>query len=121
MSKIHLEPANSHLLIRDDPREVTIEGITLPDNVRQQEMVFGTVVAVGLKVWDTKPGDHVCYGPYAGKGVILGGLELRLMLEGQIEGYVREDIVPLPRIDGDGTNVSRPLPRMTNGHVVPEE
>jgi co-chaperonin GroES (HSP10) len=86
----HLEPANDHLLVVDSPRETTLDGITLPDNVRQQEMCFGTVVFVGPKAEDTKPEDVVCYGPYAGKTVVLDGIEFRLVREGQIEAYVRK-------------------------------
>ena len=30
------------------------------------------------------------YGPYAGKTVVLEGVEFRLLREGQIEGYIRK-------------------------------
>ena len=84
-------PANDRVLVADSPRTTTIDGIELPENVRQQEMVFGTVIYVGpLMVQGTKPKDIVCYGPYAGKTVVIEGIELRLLREGQIEGYVRE-------------------------------
>lgn len=97
MPKQRLEPANDRVLVVDTPRETTIEDISLPDNVRQQEMVFGTVVFVGPKVSDaTRPKDRVCYGPYAGKTVVIDGMELRLLIEGQIEAYIRES--------HDGTN-----------------
>ena len=89
MSNSFLEPANDHLLIIDIPRETTLDGITLPDNVRQQEMVFGTVVFIGPQTTQTKVHDRVCYGPYAGKNVVLDGIEFRLLREGQIEAYVR--------------------------------
>jgi len=89
MSKNFIEPANDHLLVVDSPRETTLDGITLPDNVRQQEMVFGTVVFVGPLANATKPEDIACYGPYAGKTVVLDGVEFRLIREGQIEAYVR--------------------------------
>lgn len=95
MPNAHLEPAGDHLLVADMPRDTTIEGISMPDNVRQQEMVFGTVAAVGALAKYTHVQDRVCYGPYAGKTVVLDGVELRLLKEGQIEAYVRaEDYDP---------------------------
>jgi co-chaperonin GroES (HSP10) len=91
MSKQILEPANDRVLVADVHQETTLDGIALPDNVRQQEMVIGTVIFVGPKVSSaTKPKDIVYYGPYAGKTVAFGGMEFRLLLEGQIEGYLRE-------------------------------
>lgn len=90
MSKNYLEPAEDHLLVVDSPRDVTIDGIILPDNMKQQEMVFGTVVFVGPLALKTKPEDCVCYGPYAGKTVVLDGIEFRIIVEGQIEAYVRK-------------------------------
>ena len=45
---------------------------------------------VGPKVsTDTQPEDRICYGPYAGKNVVLDGIEFRLLREGQVEAYVR--------------------------------
>lgn len=90
MSKTFLEPANDHLLVVDNIRETTIDGIAMPDNVRQQEMMFGTVVFVGPTAIITKPEDRVCYGPYAGKTVVLDGVEFRILKEGQIEAYIRK-------------------------------
>jgi co-chaperonin GroES (HSP10) len=90
MSKTFLEPASDHLLVVDNPRETTIEGIAMPDNMRQQEMVFGTVIFKGPQALATKAEDRVCYGPYAGKTVVLEGIEFRLIKEGQIEAYVRK-------------------------------
>jgi co-chaperonin GroES (HSP10) len=90
MSNFYLEPAGDHILLVDSPRETTLEGICLPDNVKQQEMVFGTVVYRGPLAVNTKPEDRVCYGPYAGKSVILDGVEFRLLHEGQIEAYIRK-------------------------------
>lgn len=89
MSKSFLEPATDHLLVVDMPRSTSIDGIDLPDNQRQQEMVFGTVVFAGPDAEATKPEDRICYGPYAGKTVVLDGVEFRLLKEGQIEAYVR--------------------------------
>jgi co-chaperonin GroES (HSP10) len=85
----YLEPANDYCLVVDSSRETTIDGISLPDNMKQQEMVFGTVVFVGPKAEFTKAEDRVCYGPYAGKTVVMDGIEFRMLREGQIEAYVR--------------------------------
>lgn len=90
MSKTFLEPATDHLIAVDSPRETTIDGITMPDNVRQQDMAFGTVIFVGPAAFNTKPEDRVCYGPYAGKTVVLDGVEFRILKEGQIEAYIRK-------------------------------
>jgi co-chaperonin GroES (HSP10) len=90
MSKTFLDPAGDHLLVVDNPRETTLDGIAMPDNVRQQEMAFGIVVFAGPLALNTKPTDLVCYGPYAGKTVVLDGVEFRIIVEGQIEAYVRK-------------------------------
>lgn len=89
MSKF-LEPAKDVVLVIDVPTETIIDGISLPDNIRQQEMVYGTVVASGPLAASTFPKDQVCYGPYAGKSVVIDGIQFRLLKEGQIEAYVRE-------------------------------
>lgn len=90
MSNSFLEPATDHVLVIDSPRETTIDGISMPDNMRQQEMVFGTVVFVGRLATETKVEDRVGYGPYAGKGVVFNGVEFRLLRQGQIELYLRK-------------------------------
>jgi co-chaperonin GroES (HSP10) len=90
MDEYYIEPAGDHVLVADSPREVSIDGIDLPSNMKQQEMVIGVVVWIGPLVSEcTKPEQLICYGPYAGKTVVSGGRELRLLREGQIEGYVR--------------------------------
>ena len=90
MSKTVLEPASDHVIVADMPRETQIDGISMPDNVRQQEMIFGVVVFVGPEAKNTKVEDQVCYGPYAGKGIVMDGLEFRLLRQGQIEAYLRK-------------------------------
>lgn len=90
MSKSVLEPATDHLFVIDGLRETTIDGISLPDNIRQQEMICGTVVFVGPQATCTKVQDLVLYGPYAGKTVVFNGIEFRLICEGQIESYIRK-------------------------------
>lgn len=90
MSKSTLQPANDMILVVDSPRETAIDGIVLPDNMKQQEMVFGTVIFIGPVVSPaTAVSDRVAYGPYAGKTIVLDGVEFRLLREGQIEAYIR--------------------------------
>ena len=78
MPKTLLEPMGDYLLVVDSPRTTTIDEIELPGNIRQQEMCFGLVVSVGPDCKTLQPQDRVCYGPYAGKGVIIEGIEFRL-------------------------------------------
>lgn len=91
MSNHYLEPATDYVLVVDTPGDIIVDGISLPDNVRQQEMISGLVVSVGPLVskW-TKLEAVVKYGPYAGKHVVFNGQEFRLLREGQIELYVRK-------------------------------
>ena len=89
MSKSYLEPAGDHIIVADTPRDKTIDGIELPDNIKNQEMLFGLVIFVGPEAGRTHPQDTVCFGPYAGKNIILDGVEFRIMRQGQIEAYVR--------------------------------
>jgi co-chaperonin GroES (HSP10) len=92
MAKHFLEPAGDHVIVVDNPREVSIGEIDLPGNVRQQDMCYGTVVFRGPLVQVAKHEDTVCYGPYAGKTVVIEGIEFRILREGQIEAYVREKV-----------------------------
>lgn len=87
-----LQPAGDMVLVQDLAQGSKIADIELPDNQRQPDMIFGVVLAIGKKVSEeTVPGDSICYGPYAGKLVIIGGVESRLLREGQIEGYLRKE------------------------------
>lgn len=88
MSKTRLEPIGDYLLVVDAHQENLIGEISLPDNQRQQEMCFGFVVAVGPNCLVLKEQDRICYGPYAGKNVIIDGVEFRLLREGQVEGRI---------------------------------
>lgn len=90
MPKSYLEPAGDHVLVVDMPQSTVIDGIEMPDNERQKEMMFGTVVYVGPLAEVPEPEDRVLYGPYAGKTVVMQGVEFRLLREGQIEGYIRQ-------------------------------
>ena len=99
MSEI-LEPAGDHIIVIDLPHETVIDGIEMPDNVRQQEMVYGTVIFVGpLAQERTKPHDRLVYGPYAGKTIVLGGVQFRSIREGHIEAYVRTVVAGAANIE----------------------
>ena len=89
MAKSTIEPLGDHVLVVDTQRRTTIDGIELPDNVRQQDMVFGLVVEVGAEVTYVKPQDTILYGPYAGKQVAFDGVQFRIMKQGSIEGRVK--------------------------------
>ena len=89
MSSNYIEPATNHVLVIDGSRETTIDGISLPDIVKQQDMLFGMVIFVGPKCESTKVQDKVCYGPYAGKHIQIEGGEFRLLVEDHIEAYIR--------------------------------
>lgn len=91
MAENYLEPAGDHLLVIDSVVDTSIDGISLPDNIKQQEMVYGTVIAVGPKCNKeiTHAQDTVCYGPFAGKKVVLNSTEFRSICEEHIEAYIR--------------------------------
>jgi chaperonin GroES len=90
-----VEPAGDHILVADIARETTIDGIVLPDNMREQEMIFGLVIFTGPAVSPaTKVQDRVLYGPYAGKNIVVDGVQFRIVREGQIEGYIRQKTSP---------------------------
>jgi chaperonin GroES len=92
MSDSHfVEPASDRIIVADIQRETTIDGIVMPDNMREQEMIFGLVIFVGPSVSAfTKVQDTVMYGPYAGKNIVVDGVQFRIVREGQIEGYIRQ-------------------------------
>lgn len=89
MSKVTLIPANNHVIVVDILEGSSIGGISLPDNIRQKDMILGLVAFVGPQCAETRVQDKVYYGPYAGKLITIQGTEFRILSEGQIEVYVR--------------------------------
>jgi co-chaperonin GroES (HSP10) len=90
MERTVIEPAGSHVIVADRLETTQIDGVELPDNVRNHEMLFGLVVFKGPKVSEyTNIQDLVCFGPYAGKLIAVNGIEFRIMEEDQIEAYIR--------------------------------
>ncbi len=90
MPNNYIDPATDHVIVAELPRSTIIDGIEMPDNEKQQEMICGTVVFVGPEAHRTNPADCVMYGPYAGKHIIVDGTQFRLLREGQIEAYIRK-------------------------------
>lgn len=84
------QPANDHILVVDDPLETIIDGIEIPGIAKEKQMFTGTVIFVGPQATATKSEDKVMYGPYAGKPVVIDGIEFRVLKEAQIEGYLRD-------------------------------
>jgi len=91
MPKLHVEPANDRIFVVDEVGDTVIDGISLPDNERQKDMILGTVIFVGPEAPQTFVGDKVYYGPYAGKTIVFNGTQFRLIRQGHIEAYVRVD------------------------------
>ena len=91
MSKSYIEPATDHVIIKEGLQELVVDGISMPDNVKQREMLMGMVIFTGPEVSRaTHMNDIVLYGPWAGKNIIIDGIEFRLLREGQIEAYIRK-------------------------------
>ena len=89
------EPASDHVIVADQIRGTTINGIELPENIRNQAMVFGLVIFKGPKVSGvTQVQDLVGFGPYAGKLIAIDGVEFRTLKEEQIELYLRQVAEP---------------------------
>jgi co-chaperonin GroES (HSP10) len=90
MPKNYIEPATDHVIVAESLQETVIDGITVPDNARQKEMLTGTAIFVGPDAHRTAAHDIVLYGPYAGKNIYIDGMEFRLLREGMIEAYIRK-------------------------------
>lgn len=103
MAKV-IVPAGDHVIVLENfGHETVIDGITMPENERQQEMAFGCVVFKGPKAFYTEVQDLVMFGPYAGKNAVIDGVQYRIMREGQIEAYLKEKAerasVPFPSVE----------------------
>ena len=92
-----LVPEGDNVLVIDSDESTVLDGIELPSNAREKEMLFGTVVAVGPGAraaltagGRVAEGTVVCYGPYAGINIILNGVQFRLMRAGQVAGHIEE-------------------------------
>jgi co-chaperonin GroES (HSP10) len=83
-------PAADRVLAVDSRNVTEIDGIEMPDNVRQQEMVFGVVIEAGPLASHYKPGDRILYGPYAGKTVVIDGMTFRMLKAETIEAVLKD-------------------------------
>lgn len=83
-----LRPLRDRVLVKPDEAEKkTAGGIIVPDTVVQKPQT-GTVVASGVGYTDmpneTKPGDKVMYGKYAGTEIEYAGEQYVIMKESDI-------------------------------------
>ncbi len=93
MATHRITPFTDHILVFDlDRAMTTIDGIELPENVRQQDMMYGRVIAAGPLCQAVHPDDTIAYGPYAGKLISLDGVALKIMREGQAEARIDENV-----------------------------
>lgn len=58
-------PFKDRVLVRPDPKLTQINGIIIPDNVNEQPQ-SGVVISVGPMCVETKIGEHVLFGKFAG-------------------------------------------------------
>ena len=87
-SKFKLVPLRDRVIIKPFPAEEKTEGgIIIPDTAKEKPRK-GTVMASGKGLKDlpneTKPGDTVLYGKYAGTEIIYENEEYLIMSEGEI-------------------------------------
>lgn len=74
-------PIGNRILIRPSASdEMSAGGILIPETARPRSN-RGEVIAVGPKVKDVKPGDHVVFSKYSGAPHRFNGEEMYLVLE----------------------------------------
>lgn len=94
-----VRPGRGSVLVARQPREaVTSGGIVLPDRAQEQQQI-GMVIVLGLpsrnlmgsenEFW-LKPGDTVIINQYAGKPLLLRGLELAIFNEDDVMARVNQ-------------------------------
>ena len=93
---INYEPRGDRVLVRRLPRPAPQEGEVIIPNSQQKELDEGIVVAVGPGLrnrvtWqidpvDLEPGDHVCFGEFAGSDVEVDGQTYLSMRDEEIHG-----------------------------------
>lgn len=67
-----IKPLGVQILVEPDPtQDKTDLGIIIPEQAREKEKPNrGTVLAVGEKIENIKPGDRVLFGKFAGTEVV---------------------------------------------------
>jgi len=83
-----VEPFADYIIVLDMERKMTIDGIELPENMKQQDMVFGRVISTGIGCLHIHADETIAYGPYAGKIIAFDGVPLRIMREGMAEARI---------------------------------
>lgn len=86
----NVRPKGDRILVQViPPEDMTTSGLHIPDSAKEKPQ-FGVVVAVGNKVPDdeTKKGDKIIYGMWAGIPFTIGGEEYLLMRDSDVLAYV---------------------------------
>lgn len=78
-----LQSFHDKVLIRPDPMPKEIKGIIIPDNVNEQPQ-SGTVLSVGDKCVETRVGERVMFGKFAGMLITPKDEELLTIREADI-------------------------------------
>ena len=67
-----IQPLGVQLLVEADPtQDKTDSGIIIPEQAKEKEKPNrGTVISVGEKIENIKPGDRVLFGKFAGTEVV---------------------------------------------------
>lgn len=96
---MNVRPLHDYVIVRRKEEEhLSSGGIVIPDTATEKP-VQGEVVAVGngrilkggnVVPLDTKPGDQVLFGKYAGTEIKLEGEELLVMREADIMAVLEE-------------------------------
>lgn len=85
---IKLIPTNDRLLVKEIEFESKIEGIYLPDSMRE-DCKMGLVIGIGDSK-QMKEGDKILFGFYAGIDVHILGEEVKLLKEIEVIAMLRE-------------------------------
>ena len=111
---INYEPRGDRVLVRRLPRPAPQEGEVIIPNSQQKELDEGIVVAVGPGLrnrvtWqidpvDLEPGDHVCFGEFAGSDVEVDGQTYLSMRDDEIHGRRAGVIQEFQKFCGDNFN-----------------
>lgn len=89
MSNINIQPLNTKIIVKDDPRkEVTEGGIIIPDNAKEGyvDLGYGTVKRVSEKVPEIKVGDRVMFPKSVGKMQDINGTIYRIIDDRDVWG-----------------------------------
>jgi chaperonin GroES len=89
MSNINIQPLNTKIIVKDDPRkEVTEWGIIIPDSAKEGfvDLGYGIVKRVSTKVPEIKQGDRVMYPKSAGKLQDINGTAYRIIDDREVWG-----------------------------------